>query len=197
MEPIGLLASIESLADGAFKIVSFINTIKEGGKQRLRLFTELNSLWMVLKLLEGHFEPEDETLSEPWLKTIAILDEDDGIFDQIQAVFNDLTSCLQQKSGHRKLVQIVRWPFDKSQVEALTAHLERLKTSLNLALNSTDAAVTREIQNDTNLIRLSVAKDEVKAILDWISALNFLKQQVFSPGSYYFDRLTVLQECFH
>lgn len=56
MDPIsavGLLASISSLADGAFNVVSFINTIREGGKQRLRLFTELNSLWMILKLLEG------------------------------------------------------------------------------------------------------------------------------------------------
>ena len=73
MDPIsavGLLASISSLADGAFKIVSFINTIREGGKQRLRLFTELNSLWMVLKLLEGHFDAEDEDLSEPWLPKV-------------------------------------------------------------------------------------------------------------------------------
>lgn len=192
MEPIGLLASISSLADGAFKIVSFINTIKEGGKQRLRIFTELISLWMVLKLLESHFEPEDGPLSEPWLKTIAILDEDDGIFDQIQAAFNDLTSRLQPKTGHRKLVQTLRWPFDKSEVETLIAHLGRLKTSLNLALNSTNAAVTREIQNDTNFIKLSVVKGEVNAIIDWISALNFLKQQVFSLGLYYYDRLTFI-----
>ena len=113
MDPIsavGLLASISSLADGAFNIVSFINTIREGGKQRLRLFTELNSLWMVLKLLEGHFDAEDEDLGEPWLRTIAVLDEDDGIFDQIQAAFDNLMSRLQPKTGHRKVVQTLRWP---------------------------------------------------------------------------------------
>ena len=186
MEAIGLLASVSSLADGAFKIVSFINTINEGGKQRILLLTELTSSWMVLKLLESHFEPQDEPLSEPWLKTVAILDEDDGIFDQIQAAFDDLTSRLQQKTGHRKYVQTVRWPFDKSEVEAQIAKLGRMKTSINIALNSTNAAVTREVQNDTNLIKLSVAKNEVNAILDWISALNFLKQQVFSLGLYLF-----------
>jgi len=181
MDPIsavGLLGAIESLAEGAFKIVSFINTIKEGGKQRLRLFTELNSLWMVLKLLESHFDSEDEELSEPWLKTIAILDEDNGVFDQIQVTFNNIMSRLQPKTGHRKVLQTLRWPFDESEVEALTAQLERLKSSLNLALNSTNAAVTREIQIDTKYIKISVANDEVKAVLDWISTLNFLKQQV-------------------
>ena len=34
---IGLLASVENLAEGAFKLVSFLNTIREGGKQRLRV----------------------------------------------------------------------------------------------------------------------------------------------------------------
>lgn len=181
MDPVtavGLLASIESIADGAFKIVAFINTIREGGKQRLRLFTELNSLWMVLKLLESHFDTEEGDLGEPWLKTIALLDEDNGVFDQIQSTFDDLTDRLQPKTGHRKVIQTIRWPFDKSDVEALVIRLERLKGSVNFALNSTNAAVTREIQSDTNFLKLSVANDEVKAIIDWISSLNFLKQQV-------------------
>ena len=113
MDPIsavGLLASISSLSDSAFNIISFINTIREGGKQRLRLFTELNSLWMVLKLLEGHFDAEDGDLGEPWLKTVAVLNDDNGIFDQIQAAFENLISRLQPKSGHRKVMQTLRWP---------------------------------------------------------------------------------------
>ena len=184
MDPIsalGLLASIESLSQGAFQIVSFLNTIREGGKQRLRLFTELNSLWMLLKLVESHFDPGEGALDEPWLKTLAVLDEENGVFDQIRATFDDLTNRLQPKTGQRRVLQTLRWPFDKSDVEALTVHLERLKSSINLALNSTNAVVTREIQSDTKYLKLAVAKDEVKAIIDWISSLNFLKQQVGPP----------------
>lgn len=198
MDPISLLASIAGLADAAFKIVSCISTMKQGGKQRLRLLTELNSLWMVLKLLEGHFELEIGALSEHWRKTIANLAEDDGIFDQVQATFDDLTSRLQPKSGYRKLLQTIRWPYDdKSEVEALIAYLERLKSSINLALTSTNAVVARENQNDTMLIKDSVTKGEVKAILDWISSLNFVKQQVFLPGCYNFDRLIFPVERFY
>ncbi|KAL8750394.1 MAG: hypothetical protein Q9184_006439 [Pyrenodesmia sp. 2 TL-2023] len=173
----GLLASIEALAEGAFKLVSLINTIKQGGKQRLRLFTELNSLWMVIKLLEGHFDPEEQNLNEHWLDTIQLLDEDGGIFDQISTVFESLTNRLQPKMGHRKVMQTLRWPYDKPEVEQLTAHLERLKNTVSLAYNSTSAAAVREIQSDTKYIKQSVTKDEVKAIIDWISNLNFLKQQ--------------------
>lgn len=177
MDPLSVLASVEALADGAFKLVSFVNTIKEGGKQRLRLFTELNALWMVLKLLEGHLEPDGEELGEPWLSTIAALDEDNGVFDQIQAAFEDLNNRLRPKTGHRKILQTLRWPFDKSDVEALVAHLERLKSAVDLAMNSTSAAAIRALQGDTNAIKLSVADVKLKAILDWISSLNYLKQQ--------------------
>lgn len=133
---------------------------------------------MVLKLLESHFDPEEQEISEQWLDTIRVLDQKDGIFDQISTVFDNLTDRLQPKMGHRKIMQTLRWPFDKSEVDELTVHLERLKSTTSLAYNSASAAVMREIQSDTKYIKLSVANDEVKAIIDWISNLNFLKQQV-------------------
>lgn len=186
MDPIsaiGLLASVESLADGAFKVVAFINTIKDGGKQRMRLLAELNSLWMILKLLESHFDTEEVAISEPWLKTIGILAEEGGIFDQIDHALDDLNSRLQPRTGHRKILQTVRWPFEKAEVEALVAHVGRLKGAVDTALNSTNAAVVREIQSDTKALRLDNANDEVKSVLDWISSLNFLKQQVSHPSN--------------
>ncbi|KAL8824083.1 MAG: hypothetical protein Q9191_005314 [Dirinaria sp. TL-2023a] len=168
---------IEALAEGAFKLVAFVNTIKEGGKQRLRLFTELNALWMVLKVLEGHLQSDDEELSDPWLKTIAVLDEDQGVFDQISTAFDELDNRLQPKTGHRKLMQTLRWPFDKSEVETRVTRLNRLKGYVDTAMNSTSAADIRRIQSDTKAIKLSVADDELKAIIEWISSLNFVKQQ--------------------
>ncbi|KAI4116523.1 MAG: hypothetical protein LQ338_007701 [Usnochroma carphineum] len=180
MDPVsaaGLLASIGTLAEGAFKLVSLINTIRQGGKERMQLFTELNSLWMVFKLLQSHFDTEEQEISQQWLDTVNVLDEDGGVFDEISTAFDKLTDRLEAKTGHRKVMQTLRWPFDKSEVEELTDHLERLKSTVSLAYDSTNAAGIREIQSDTKYLKLSVANDEVKAIIDWISNLNFLKQQ--------------------
>ncbi|KAK4695062.1 hypothetical protein P7C71_g2613, partial [Lecanoromycetidae sp. Uapishka_2] len=105
MDPVsafGLLASIENLAEGAFKLLSLVNTIQDGGKQRLRLLTEVNFLWMVLKLLDWHFESQEEDTSDSWIKTIAVLDEDEGVFDQISAALKNLMGRLQPKTGLRK-----------------------------------------------------------------------------------------------
>ncbi|KAI4089866.1 MAG: hypothetical protein LQ344_005125 [Seirophora lacunosa] len=76
--------------------------------------------------------------------------------------------------------------MDPASVVGLLASIEsladgafklRLKNTLSLAYNSTNAAAVREIQSDTKYIKQSVTNDEVKAIMDWISNLNFLKQQ--------------------
>lgn len=82
----GLLASIETLAQGAFRIISLINAIRHGGKQSLCLLSELCSLWMILKLLEAHLDEDEQKPSEPWLRTIAVLNEDNGTFDLIEMV---------------------------------------------------------------------------------------------------------------
>ena len=177
MDPVSLLASVEAIAEGAFQIISYINTVKEGGKQRMRILTELNSLWMVLKLVEAHFETEDEELDQTWIKAIAVLSEDSGLFDQIGEILESLNKKLQPKMGFRKAIQSVRWPFDKPEVDTLVSQLDRLKNGINLALTSTSALAIREIHTDTKSLRSVAAVAETKAYLAWISSLNFLKQQ--------------------
>ena len=131
----------------------------------------------MLKLVEFNFESEEQEIGETWLRTISVLNENDGIFDQIGEVLDDLTNRLQPKVGMRKAIQNILWPLDKAEVETLVTRLERLKDAVNLALTSTSAAVIREIQNDTRNIKTVVSNDEERALLEWVSTLNFLKQQ--------------------
>ena len=171
------MASVEAIAQGAFKIISLINTIKDGGKQRLQLLNEINSLWMVLKLVEANFESEEDELGEAWLRTICVLSDEDGVFARIFDVLGTLKTRLEAQAGLRQAVQYFRWPFDKKEVEGLVNQLARLKNDLNLALTSTSATVIREIHNDTNIVKHAVSSVEEKALLEWTSTLNFLKQQ--------------------
>lgn len=187
MDPVsvvGLLASIEGLVGGAFKVVSCLKTIKDGGKERSRLLVELIGLRTVLLTVSEHFDSDVKEDHDPWLKTIATLDEDDGIFDQISHLFDKLESRLRPKTGHRKMLQALRWPFDKSEVEALVDQLERCKNSINIAITSTNAAAlrtvlsdNRRILDDTQIIKEWIVDEELGSIIDWISSLNFLDKQ--------------------
>ncbi|KAL8627130.1 hypothetical protein Q9189_007160 [Teloschistes chrysophthalmus] len=183
VEVVGLLANVEALAEAGFKLVSIINTIRQGGKHRLNLFTELNTLWMVLKLLESHFDSSEQEISEQWLDTINLLDHDGGVFDQISDIFGKLTDRLEPQTGHRKVVQTLRWPFDKPEVEQLTLQLESLKSTVSLAYGSTNAAVVREVQNDTKYLKLNAANDEA----------DFMSQAREGTGQWFLQRPEFVQ----
>lgn len=83
MDPLSISASVAALATATFQIVRFLGNMKEGGNDRLRLTTEVNSLWMLLKLLEGQLEPTNSH-EEAWLEGVRSLQVPNGVFDQIR-----------------------------------------------------------------------------------------------------------------
>ena len=170
MDPLSILASVTALAGATFKIVSFLGVMKEGGNDRLRLTTEVNSLWMVLKLLEGQLEPTN-LHEEAWLAGVRSLKMPDGVFDQIRQAIQRLDVKLKPQTGHRKALQTLRWPLrDKKDVEETVSHLERLKTSVSLVLNHASLAVGAKV-ND------ALQSQKIKAIIEWLTPLNFLARQ--------------------
>ena len=170
MDPLSILASVTALAGATFKIVSFLGGMKEGGNDRLRLTTEVNSLWMVLKLLEGQLEPTN-LHEEAWLEGVRSLKMPDGVFDQIRQAMQRLDVKLKPQTGHRKALQTLRWPLrDKKDVEEIVKHLERLKLSVSLVLNHANLAVGAKV-ND------ALGSQKIKAIIGWLTPLNFLARQ--------------------
>lgn len=81
--------------------------MKEGGNDRLRLTTEVNSLWIMLKLLEGQLEPTNSH-EEAWLEGVRSLQVPNGIFDQISREVQRLNTKMKPQTGHRKALQTLR-----------------------------------------------------------------------------------------
>ena len=170
MDPLSILASVTAIATATFQVVSFLGDMKEGGNDRLRLTTEVNSLWMVLKLLEGQLEPTNQQ-EEAWLEGVRSLQVPNGVFDQIREAMQRLDAKLKPQTGHRKALQTLRWPLrDKKDVEETVGHIERLKSSVSLVLNHASLAVGTKV-ND------ALVSQKVKAVIDWLTPLNFLARQ--------------------
>lgn len=169
MDPLSILASVTAIATATFQVVSFLGTMKEGGSDRLRLTTEINSLWVVLKLLEGQLEPTNPH-EEAWLEGVSSLQKN-GIFDQINEAMQRLTLKLKPETGHRKALQTLRWPLtDKRDVEVIVSKIERLKSTVSLVLNHASLALGAKV-ND------AFVSQKVKAVIDWLTPLNFLARQ--------------------
>ncbi len=170
MDPLSILASVTAIATATFQVVSFLGGMKEGGNDRLRLTTEVNSLWMVLKLLEGQLEPTNSH-EEAWLEGVRSLQVSNGAFDQIRGAMQRLNVKLKPQTGHRKALQTLRWPLtDKKDVEEIVSQIERLKSSVSLVLNHASLAVGTKV-ND------ALVNQKVKAVIDWLTPLNFLARQ--------------------
>lgn len=170
MDPLSILASVTAIATATFQVVSFLGGMKEGGNDRLKLTTEVNSLWMVLKLLEGQLEPTNSH-EEAWLEGVRSLQVPNGVFDQIREAIQRLDARLKPQTGHRKAIQTLRWPLrDKKDVEETVSHIERLKSLVSLVLNHASLAVGTKV-ND------ALVSQKVKAVIDWLTPLNFFARQ--------------------
>ena len=170
MDPLSILASVTALATATFQVVSFLGAMKEGGNDRLRFTTEVNSLWMVLKHLEGQLE-STHPHEEAWLDGVRSLKVPNGVFDQIMASVQRLNAKLKPQTGHRKALQTLRWPLtDKKDVEDTLSQIERLKSSVSLVVNHASLAIGFKV-ND------ALVSQKFKVVIDWLTPLNFQDQQ--------------------
>lgn len=170
MDPLSISASVAALATATFQIVRFLGNMKEGGNDRLRLTTEVNSLWMVLKLLEGQLESTNSH-EEAWLEGVRSLQVPNGVFDQVRDSMQRLNMRLKPQTGHRRALQTLRWPLiDKRDVEDTVSQIGRLKSSVSLVLNHASLAIGTRV-ND------ALVSQKVKAVIDWLTPLNFLARQ--------------------
>ena len=147
MDPLSICASVTALATATFQVVRFLGEMKEGGNDRLRLTTEINSLWMILKLLEEQLEPTNSQ-EKLWLQGVRSLQLPNGVFHQISEAVQKLNGKLKPQTGHRKTLQTLRWPLiDKKETDEIVNHIGRLKSSVSLVLNYASLAVGSKIHD--------------------------------------------------
>lgn len=177
MDPLSLAASITAVAAATFEIVGFLNSIATGGKDRLRLLTEITGLWMSITSLKGQIAPDGVPIEEMSYKNLLPLFEPNGVIKQIETAVDQLMDKLKNRAGHGKVWQTLTWPFDKTDVDRTVEHIHRLQQTLNLSLTQSNNALAREIHKDGAVVRSAMESQQVRAIIDWLTPLNFVAKQ--------------------
>ena len=182
MDPVtavGLASSITSLVEFSFKIVKYLEGIKEGGKDRRRLNDEVISLWMSLRTLEAQAARETVDHDDAWLESIQTLAEPNGIFEQIRTSLNQIATKLTSTSASlpAKVMLTLRWPLDKEEVDRIITRIDRLKNSVILALSQANISLAKETRDDVSMLKKTMKDRRLGTIIDWISPLNFRPRQ--------------------
>lgn len=187
MDPVtalGLVSSIAQIAQVSLQIISVLDTIREGGQERRKLCNEITLLWMTLRNLETQFAPLSVEQNGDWMGPMDSLANHGGVFDQIAEALNEVWNKLTTTESRRaKMVQTLRWPYDKGDVEKTIARIERLKQSVAIVVSQTGVALAKEMQEDTSAVKKIATDNQFKDIIDWLSPLNFRQKQENITGT--------------
>ncbi|KAL9032261.1 MAG: hypothetical protein Q9180_006603 [Flavoplaca navasiana] len=185
MEAVSLSVSIVQLVDLTAKTIKYLNSVKHASEERTRLLREASSLLPLLLSLQTQVDLASGP--ESWSQNLRTLNVDKGPLDQLQNALEHLTKNLKPKKGVKDITRAFLWTFEKDVSLEVFTTIERVKSSISLALEEAIKADTATIGvlNEQvsglsqNVDDLSLKQDlqERREILAWLSPLNFFKTQ--------------------
>jgi hypothetical protein len=132
MDPLSTSASIIALIQLSSDVVSYISKAAGATKERMRLRDEMLGCESILQQLKDGVDCADE--NDTWAETIKTLEAADGPMSRLWAALSVVKLKLEPKEGRRKILSILKWPFEEADVDRIIAAIEREKSLLGLAL---------------------------------------------------------------
>ncbi|KAL8786436.1 MAG: hypothetical protein Q9195_008206 [Heterodermia aff. obscurata] len=178
MEVVGFVASVGTLIEGADFIRRTLDDYRKGGRDRERLLAEVASLKSVLgQLKAGSDQARDDHKEEAWLDVVGQLSSKGGVLERIEDVISEIKLKIERKHGFRGALVQWTWPFVKEDVDRNIRQMQRLSHNVSLVLQTASLKYTSTIHERVSRVEVAANKRELRAILEWLSSLNFLKQQ--------------------
>jgi hypothetical protein len=75
------------------------------------------------------------------------------------------------------VVQQLKWPFNKDEVERHLTAIHRLQVQINLAYSRTTLALLEDVASTTAKTYSMIDNQEMRKMLDWLSPIDFASQQ--------------------
>jgi hypothetical protein len=122
-DPLGVTASIVAVLDLAVKVTQYVNDVRGGSEDRLKLRDELRNTIYLLEILKDR--TEDIDLKDTWAASIRSLGSPNGPLDQFRTTPESLVEKLAPPGKSKQTLQTLKWPFDKGHVVGLLNAIER------------------------------------------------------------------------
>jgi Cdc6-like AAA superfamily ATPase len=195
-DPLSTAASIVALLEACGAVIKYLREVKDGASERIRLIAEMISTKAILQALSETVK-EAESSPQSWSTTIRSLNVEGGPLRVLEQELSFLHKKLEKATSEGKMGSIktsLMWPFKKSEVESLIRLMDRQRQLLTLALENDHIALSKEIQNEIQNIRLDVngirndiadmnttiysqqSDRERQAILSWLASIDYAPQ---------------------
>ena len=135
MDPLsaaGLTASVITVIDFTAKVISYLHSMKDASKERVRCAIEASNIFNLLTNLSSRLE--EASPRDPWFTAVRALATDNGPLDQFKAVLEQLMSKLTPADGLRRIGKALVWKIEKGEVMDILSRIERFKSLIQVAL---------------------------------------------------------------
>ncbi|RYP54685.1 hypothetical protein DL768_000621 [Monosporascus sp. mg162] len=183
MEVIGLVGVIVQAIGAVSKAVGYLKDVRDAPGERAKITQEAGSLVMLLSELKCRIEAANSKPTDPWFATVRSLCTVTGPLAQLKEAMEELTRKLRQPTtGAQKLGRSLLWTVEKGVLKDILVQIERLKSTIGIALQMDNVAVSQAIDAKLALVSDDVVERERRKVVDWISSLNFSAKQDDSLG---------------
>jgi hypothetical protein len=193
-EVVGLLASVMTLGEMAFKIMGYLQTARDGGHARDKLHVEITSVWLLMARLKEQLQLKDgnsnglarekaqqgEQQVQTWQKALGALDADEstGIFKRLEEELRELDSRMTKTSSSvGKALMTLTWPLNEKYVASLISRIIALKAEITLVLTQSNHAMNKEILHDVGYVKAKARETQNIAIAEWLCPLDHRQRQ--------------------
>lgn len=178
MEPLGFIATVVTLVQAVDYSRRILGDYRKGGKDRERLLGEVNVLQSTLHgLIDGDKKAGENGKQEAWLDLVGHLSKQGGALESIGDVISEITLKIEIRPGFRGAMVRWTWPFVKEDVDRNVKQMQRLTQSVVLALQDASFRLAMTTNEGVTRILKVANKQGLRAILQWLSSLNFHDQQ--------------------
>ena len=192
MDPLSITASIPALIELASKLIFFLYSVKNASSDQTKLRNEIAIVSGLLTALD--MRRKDTKADDEGFATMRALAAKGGAVDQCKESLERLRGKTNNDNVSRieKFGRDLTWCFGKNEVNEALMSVERLKSSLGLALTNDVGILVQSMQVKSEvLIRdVSELKDDFKSqklekecqeIGDWLSPFDFkaMQQEIF------------------
>ncbi|OAL55288.1 hypothetical protein IQ07DRAFT_595009 [Pyrenochaeta sp. DS3sAY3a] len=141
------IASVNAVLQLTSKVLASLNRVKFASKDCDRCIKGLGHIRNLLTNLGVRLEKEDAY--QPWFSAVHALAVKNGPLDELKQALQDLESDLTM-SG--LMTNALFWKIERGEVNAVLASIERLKTLLEITLQTDHFKISQAIKDDIDSI---------------------------------------------
>lgn len=160
MDGISSAASVLALVELAGKTITYIKQVKNAPQEKQHLLKLLIQSKGILHTLNDLIESVED---EDWATTIRSLAGSDGPLSQYQDILEQIISRLGincDKISLKHVVNSLKWPFTRKEVEELTTALEKLKSTFVIATTNDHVRLSMETHKEVQKANLQIHRME-------------------------------------